>query len=356
MTVSRDLRRNANTNETFDDETTAKPTGRDTMKAIVQDTYGAPNDVLELRDADTPTIGDDDVLVRVHAAGIHIGDWLVGSGLPYMVRLGYGLRKPKNRIPGMELAGTVEEVGKNVTQLRSGDEVFGWGTGTFAEYASIHQDSLVLKPSNATFTEAASVPISGFTALQAIRDIGGVHTGDSVLVIGASGGVGTYAVQVAKAYGAEVTGVCSTRNVDMVRSIGADHVIDYTKDDISRGGKRYDVILDTAGNRSLSTLRDALSPTGTLVIVGGSGGRWLMGVGRSLRATATSPFVSQQLRMFLSSTNRDDLATLSGLIESGSVAPVIDRTYPLNETAAALTHVGSRHTSGKTVITVADHD
>ena len=269
-----------------------------------------------------------------------------------MIRLGYGLTKPKHRIPGTELAGTVETVGKNVTQFHTGDDVFGWGTGAFAEYASIHQESLVLKPTNATFAEAASVPISGFTALQAIRDIADVQASDSVLVIGASGGVGTYAVQIAKVYGAEVTGVCSTRNVDMVRSIGADHVIDYTKDDISHGRKRYDVILDTAGNRSLSTLRDALSPTGTLVIVGGSGGPWSMGVGRSLRAMATSPFVSQRLRMFVSSANRDDLATLSGLVESGSVAPVIDGTYPLSEAAAALTHVGNRHTRGKTVITV----
>jgi NADPH:quinone reductase-like Zn-dependent oxidoreductase len=353
MTTSRDLRAEENTSEGFGDGIETEPSRRDTMKAIIQDTYGAPNDVLELRETDKPVIGDDDVLVRVHAAGIHIGDWLVGSGIPYMIRLGYGLTKPKNSIPGTELAGTVENVGRNVTQFHAGDEVFGWGTGTFAEYASIQQDALVLKPTNATFTEAAVVPISGFTALQAVRDIGAVQAGDSVLVIGASGGVGTYAVQIAKAYGAEVTGVCSTRNMDMVRSIGADHVIDYTKEDISGDGKRYDVIFDTAGNRSLSTLRDALSPTGTLVIVGGSGGPWLMGVGRSVRATATSPFVSQRLRVFLSSTNRDDLATLKDLIESGKVTPVIDRTFPLSEVAAALTHVGQRHTRGKTVITVA---
>ena len=352
MTTSEELRLDQNTSNGFHDGTPAKPSRRNTMKAIVQDTYGAPNDVVELRETETPVIGDDDVLVRVHAAGIHIGDWLVGSGIPYMIRLGYGLTKPRHRIPGTEFAGTVENVGNSVTQFRSGDEVFGWGTGVFAEYASIQQDALVLKPTNATFTEAAAVPISGFTALQAVRDIGEVHAGDSVLVIGASGGVGTYAVQIAKAFGAEVTGVCSTRNVDMVRSIGADHVIDYTKDDISHGGKRYDVILDTAGNRTLSTLREALSSSGTLVIVGGSGGPWLMGVGRSLRATATSPFVSQRLRMFLASSNRDDLATLRDLIESGSVTPVIDRTYPLSEAGAALAHVGGRHTRGKTVIAV----
>jgi NADPH:quinone reductase-like Zn-dependent oxidoreductase len=322
------------------------------MNAIVQDTYGAPNDVLELTETDKPLIGDDDVLVRVHAAGVHIGDWLVGSGLPYMVRLGYGLTKPKHSIPGMEFAGTVEAVGNRVAQFHTGDEVFGWGTGAFAEYVSIEQGALVLKPTNATFTEAAAVPISGFTALQAVRDIGEVKPGDNVLVIGASGGVGTYAVQIAKAYGADVTGVCSTRNVDMVRSIGADHVIDYTNEDFTTAGKRYDVILDTAGNRSLSSLRHVLSPTGTLVIVGGSGGPWLMGVGRSLRAAVTSPFVNQNLRMFLSSTNGEDLATLRDLIESGKVSPVIDGTYPLSDTAAALTHVGGRHTRGKTVIAV----
>ena len=326
------------------------------MRAIIQDAYGAPNDVLECNETDMPVIGDDDVLVRVHAAGLHIGDWLVGSGLPYMIRLGYGLTKPKHRIPGMELAGTVEKVGTNVTRFHTGDEVFGWGTGALAEYASIPQDSLVLKPANATFTEAAAVPISGFTALQAVRDIGKVKTDDTVLVIGASGGVGTYAVQIAKAHGAEVTGVFSTRNVDMVRTIGADHVIDYTMEDISDSGKRYDVILDMAGNSDLSTLRDALSATGTLVIVGGSGGPILMGFGRTLRAIAISPFVGQNLRQFLSSTNREDLVALRDLIESGDVTPVIDRTYPLNEAAAALTYVGNRHTRGKTVITMAEDD
>jgi NADPH:quinone reductase-like Zn-dependent oxidoreductase len=350
MTTSDDQR----VEEIISNKKTTELNRSDTMKAIVQDTYGAPQDVLELQDIDRPAIGEDEVLVHVHAAGVHIGDWLIGSGIPYMVRLAYGLTGPKHAVPGMEFAGTVEAVGANVKEFHAGDEVFGWGTGAFAEYASIHQDALVLKPATATFSQAAAVPISGFTALQAVRDIGEVQAGDSVLVIGASGGVGTYAVQIAKAFGAEVTGVCSTRNVDMVRSIGADRVIDYTKEDISADGERYDVILDTAGNRSLSTLRDALTPTGTLVIVGGSGGRWLMGVGRSLRATLTSPFVSQSLKMFLSSTNKDDLATLGDLIESGKVTPVIDRTYPLNETAAALTHVGGRHTRGKTVITVAN--
>ena len=354
MTTAPNQRPGKTTGDGYEGGQHADPIRRNTMRAIVQDTYGAPNDVLEMREVDEPVIGDDDVLVQVEAAGVHIGDWLVGSGLPYMIRLAYGLTKPKHNVPGMEFAGTVEKVGRGVTQLHAGDEVFGWGTGAFAEFVSIHKDDLVLKPTNATFVEAAAVPISGFTALQAVRDVGKVQTGDSVLVIGASGGVGTYAVQIARAYGAEVTGVCSTRNVDMVRSIGADHVIDYTKDDISRDETHYDVIIDTAGNRSLSTLRGALSPNGTLVIVGGSGGPWLMGVGRTLRAVVTSPFVSQNLRQFLSSTNRQDLATLRDLIESKKVMPVIDRIYPLSETAAALTRIGSRHTRGKTVVTMRD--
>jgi NADPH:quinone reductase-like Zn-dependent oxidoreductase len=323
------------------------------MNAIVQDEYGAPLDVLSLQEVETPAVGDGDVLVKVRAAGVHIGDWLVGSGLPYMIRLGYGLTKPKNRVPGMEFAGVIETVGKNVDQFQPGDEVFGFSNaGAFAEYVSVSQDSLALKPANATFEQAAALPISGFTAIQAIRDKGQVEEGQRVLVIGASGGVGTYAVQVAKAYGAEVTGVCSTRNVDMVRSIGADHVVDYTQTDITEGEQQYDVILDTAGNRSLSDLRRALTPTGTLVIVGGSGGPWLMGVGRSLNALALSPFTGQNLTMFLSKTTKEDLTALAELVDSGDVVPVIDGSYALAETPQALTHVGERHTRGKTVITV----
>lgn len=323
------------------------------MKAITQGEYGAPAEVLRFQEIEQPTIGDDDVLVRVQAAGVHIGDWLVTSGLPYIVRLmGYGARRPKTKVPGMELAGQVEAVGKNVKQFQPGDEVFGFGTGAFAEYASISQDALVLKPANVTFEQAAAVPISAFTALQAVRDKAEVKPGQKVLIIGASGGVGTYAVQIAKAFGGEVTGVCSTRNVDMVRSIGADHVIDYTQEDITQGGQRYDVILDMAGNRSLSELRSALTSEGTLVIVGGSGGRWLMGFGRTLRAVALSPFVSQNLRQFMSSTNKEDLVTLKELIEDGKVAPVVDRAFPLSETPEAIAYVGRRHTQGKTVVTV----
>ncbi len=323
------------------------------MKAITQDEYGAPGDVLRLQEIEKPTIGDDDVLVRVQAAGVHIGDWLVTSGLPYIVRLmGYGLRRPKTKVPGTEIAGHVEAVGKSVKQFQPGDEVFGFGKGGFAEYASVSHDALVLKPANVTFEQAAAVPISAFTALQATRDQATVQLGQKVLIIGASGGVGTYAVQIAKAFGAEVTGVCSTRNVDMVRSIGADHVIDYTQEDITQSGQGYDVILDMAGNRSLSELRGALTPEGTLVIVGGSGGRWLMGFGRTLRAVALSPFVSQNLRQFMSAETKEDLIALKDLIEDGKVTPVVDRTFPLSETPEAIAYVGQRHTQGKTVVTV----
>jgi len=323
------------------------------MKAITQDEYGTPGDVLRLQEMEKPTIGDDDVLVRVQATGIHIGDWLVTTGLPYLIRLmGYGLRKPKTEVPGTEFAGSVEAVGKNVKQFQPGDEVFGFGTGGFAEYASVSQDALVIKPANVTFEQAAAVPVSGFTALQALRDQAKVQPGQKVLIIGASGGVGTYAVQIAKAFGAEVTGVCSTRNVDMVRSIGADHVIDYTKENIAESGQRYDVILDMAGNRSISELRGALTREGTLVIVGGTGGRFLMGFGRTLRGVALSPFVSQNLRQFMSSTNKDDLVVLKELIEDEKVMPVVDRTFPLEDTAEALSYVGQRHARGKTVVTI----
>lgn len=324
------------------------------MRAIVQYRYGSPGEVLELNEIDKPSLKEDEVLVRVRAAGVHIGDWLTISGLPYLIRLGYGLLKPKNRVPGMEMSGQVESVGKNVTQFKPGDEIFGWCKGAFAEYVAVSEDALALNPADASFEQAAGVPISGFTALQAVRDIGEVKPGQKVLVIGASGSVGTFAVQIAKAYGAEVTGVCSTRNVEMVRSIGADHVIDYMADDFSQGATRYDVILDTAGNHSLSDLRRALTPKGTLVIIGGSGGRWLMGFGRTIRASLLSPFVGQRLRQFLSKTTRDDLLVLKELIETGKVMPVIDKTYELSEAAAAVDYIGERHTRGKTVIKVSE--
>lgn len=322
------------------------------MKAIVHDTYGAPDGALALRDIDKPVVTDDEVLVRVRAAAVGVGDWLVVSGLPYVARLGYGLLKPKNRVAGFEVAGCVEAVGRNVTQFQPGDEVFGWCHGAFAEYVAVSADALVPKPANLTLEQAAAVPISAFAALQALRDTGQIQPGQTVLIIGASGGVGTFAVQLAKAFGADVTAVCSTRNVEMVRSIGADHVIDYTREDLTQRGQCYDLILDIAGNRSLAELRRALTPTGTLVLVGGSGGPWLMGIGRTVRALVLSPFVGQRLRPFFSKPRHEDLVVLKDLIEAGTVTPVIDRTYPLSATPAAIGYLGERHTQGKTVITV----
>jgi NADPH:quinone reductase-like Zn-dependent oxidoreductase len=321
------------------------------MKAVVQDRYG-DLDVLEFRDIDTPVVSDDAVLVRVHAAAVGKGDWLTVKGLPYVARMRYGLPNPKHPVPGFDVAGRVEAVSSNVSQLRPGDEVFGWCEGFFAEYASVPEGQLVLKPTNLTFEQAAAVPISGFAALQALRDTGGVQSGQRVVIIGASGGVGSFAVQLAKAFGAEVTGVCSTKSVELVRSIGADQVIDYTQEDFTRTGQHYDLILEMAGNRSLADLRRALTPKGTLVLVGGSGGRWFMGTGRTLRAVLVSPFVGQQLRSFFSKPTGADLVVLKELIEAGKVTPVIDRTFPLSETSAAIRYVGERSTQGKTVITV----
>src|SRR5829696_7736702 len=270
------------------------------MKAIFRDVYGSP-DVLQLRDVDKPEIGDDDVRLRVHAAGVGRDVWHVMTGLPYPIRLaGYGLRAPKNPVIGSDLAGVVEAVGKDVSRFRPGDEVFGIGKGSYAEYARAPEDKLAPKPANLTFEQAAVLAIMGSTALQALRDQGKVEPGQEVLIIGASGGVGTYAVQIAKAFGAEVTGVCSTAKVEMVRSIGADHVIDYTQEDFAEGEQRYDLILDIGGNSSLARLRRALTPEGTLVIVGGEGGgRWLGGTDRQIRALVLSPFVSQKLGTFV---------------------------------------------------------
>jgi len=321
------------------------------MKAVVQDRYGDLG-VLQFMDIDQPVVNADAVLVRVHAAAVGKGDWLTVKGLPYVARMRYGLPKPKHPVPGFDVAGRIEAVGPNVTQLQPGDAVFGWCEGSFAEYASVPQGQLVLKPANLSFEQAAAVPISGFAALQALRDTGGVQPGQQVVIIGASGGVGSFAVQLAKAFGAQVTGVCSTKSVEMVRSIGADHVIDYTQEDFTRTGQRYDLILEMAGNRSLSDLRRALTPKGTLVLVGGSGGRWFMGIGRTLRAVVVSLFVGQRLRSFFSKPKREDLVVLKELIEAGKVTPVIDRAFPLNETAEAIRYVGERSTQGKTVITV----
>jgi NADPH:quinone reductase-like Zn-dependent oxidoreductase len=324
------------------------------MKAIVQDTYGS-TDVLEFRDIDKPEIADDEVLVRVHAAGVDRGVWHVMAGLPYPLRLaGYGLRTPKNPVPGTDMAGVVEAVGKNVTRFQPGDEVFGIGQGTFAEYTRVLEKKLAPKPANLTFEQAAAVAISGSTALQGLRDYGQVQRGQKVLIIGASGGVGTYAVQLAKAFGAEVTAVCSTTKVDLVRSLGADHVIDYLRDDFAAGEQHhYDVILDIGGNASLSRLRRVLSPTGTLVIAGGeTDGRWLGGSDRQIRAVLLSRFVSQTLRTFVNSENYEDLIVLTGMIEAGKVTPVIDRQYPLAQAPKAIRYLLEGHARGKIVITV----
>jgi NADPH:quinone reductase-like Zn-dependent oxidoreductase len=322
------------------------------MKAIVQDAYGS-TDVLELRDVDEPVVGDDEVLVRVHAAGIDQGVWHLMAGLPYLVRIaGVGLRAPKNPVRGTDVAGRVEAIGESVTGFQPGDEVFGTCRGSFAEYAAAGADRLARKPANLAFEQAAAAPVSGCTALQAVRDQGNVRPEQRVLVIGAGGGVGTFAVQVAKAYGAEVTGVSSTTKTDLVRSIGADHVVDYTRQDFADGRNRYDVILDIAGNRSLSHLRSALAPEGTLVLVGGEGGgRWLGGVDRQLRAKLLSPFVGQKLRTWIATQPKEDLEELRELLAAGKVTPVVDRTFPLSQVPDAIRYLREGHARGKVVIT-----
>jgi NADPH:quinone reductase-like Zn-dependent oxidoreductase len=325
----------------------------DTMKAIVRDAYGTA-DGLELREIEMPEIGAGEVLVRVHAAGVDRGVWHVMTGLPYPIRLaGYGLRAPKNPVLGADVAGVVEAVGDDVTRFQPGDEVFGIGNGSYAEYVRAPESKLAPKPTNLTFEQAAAIAISGLTALQGLRDHGKVEPGQKVLIGGASGGVGTYAVQLAKAFGADVTAVCSTAKVDMVRSLGADHVIDYSRDDFADGKQRYDVILDIGGNPSLARLRRALAPNGTLVIAGGeTSGRWLGGSDRQVRALVLSPFVAQKLGTFVSRENHDDMIVLKELIEAGKVMPVIDRTYPLIEAPQAIRYVEQGHARGKVVVTV----
>jgi NADPH:quinone reductase-like Zn-dependent oxidoreductase len=334
-------------------EQTATPTRAGMMSAVVQDQYGGP-EVLRLEEIERPRIGDDEVLLRVHATGVDRGAWHLMAGLPYPVRFaGYGVRAPKTRVRGREVAGTVAAVGANVTRFHVGDEVYGIAEGGFAQYATATPDKIAPKPASLTFVQAADVPISALTALQAVRDGGQVKPGQRVLVIGASGGVGTFAVQIAKAFGAEVTGVASTAKLDLVRGLGADHVIDYTRADITDEGRRYDVILDIAGNRTLRHLRRALTPHGTLVIVGGeTGGRWMGGYDRGFRALMLSPFVGQQLRMLTNSENAKDLTVLTGLIEAGAVRPAIHRTYPLSETPTAIRDMLDGHARGKLVITV----
>jgi NADPH:quinone reductase-like Zn-dependent oxidoreductase len=340
-------------------EPMAATAGVETMKAIVQDEYGtAPEEVFRLAEIARPAIGDDEVLVRVQAAGLDRGTWHLMAGQAYLIRLmGYGLRAPKHRVPGLDVAGTVVAAGAHVTRFQIGDEVFGTSQGAFAEYARARQDKLARKPEALTFDQAAVVAVSGVTALQGLRDAGRVEPGQHVLIIGASGGVGTYAVQIARAFGAHVTGVCSTTKAALVRSIGAEHVIDYTHDDFADGSRRYDLILDLAGNSPVSRLRRALTPAGTLVIAGGEdGGRWTGGMGRQMRALALSPFVRQRLTMLISKQDDADLERLAQLIETGEGTPVIGKTYPLDQTPDAMRDLLAGHTRGKLVITVPSHN
>jgi NADPH:quinone reductase-like Zn-dependent oxidoreductase len=325
---------------------------RTPMHAIVYCDYGSP-DVLRLENVEKPVPRDDQVLVRVAAAAINPLDWHFMRGEPYLARMAMGLRKPKVIRLGVDFAGVVEAVGRNVTRFKPGDEVFGGRTGALAEYVAVSEAGpLVTKPANVTFEQAAAVPVAASTALEGLRDGGKLRPGQTVLINGASGGVGTYAVQIAKAYGATVTGVCSTRNVELVRSLGADQVIDYTKEDFTTGAQHYDLILDNVGNHSLSALRRVLNPTGTYVMIGGRSGRWIAPLPRALRAMVLTRFVSQDMRFFLSQLDAKDLTVLADLLRAGSVTPVIDRRYPLSEIREAMAYLEQGHARGKVVITL----
>jgi NADPH:quinone reductase-like Zn-dependent oxidoreductase len=319
------------------------------MRAIIQDRYGSA-EVLEARDIDRPPIGDDEVLVHIRAASAHVGDWILMTGVPYVMRLGTGLSKPKNPVPGTDIAGTIDAVGPQVQSLRPGDDVFGWCTGAFAEYARAPENQLVKKPANLTFEQAAAVGVSASTALQLLRDDANVQPGQKVLINGASGGVGTFAVQIAKAFGAEVTGVCSTKNLEMVHSIGADHVIDYTQQDFRDADVRYDVILDNVGDHSMAETRRVLTPNGTLLSNGG--GHAAGKLGRTIRGFLVSLVVRQQGRPSVKTQNRSDLIALKELVEAGQVRPVIGGTYPLSRTADAISQVAAGHARGTLVIAV----
>jgi NADPH:quinone reductase-like Zn-dependent oxidoreductase len=341
--------------------TTRRPQGAAaaTMTGIAQDRYGpAPEHVLRVARLPVPAAADGKVLVRVQAASVDRGTWHLMAGLPYPIRLaGFGLRRPKYANPGRALAGTVEALGAGVSGFSPGDAVYGIGFAAFAQYAIAPVGKLAAKPANLSNAEAAAVPISGLTALQAVRDHGRIRAGEQVLIIGASGGVGSFAVQLAKSAGAEVTGVCSTDKVDDVRALGADHVIDYTREEITDGRRRYDVILDIGGNRPLSRLRRALSPRGRLVILGGeSGGRWLGGTDRQIRARLLSAVVRQQLGTFINKENAADLDTLREMIGAGTLTPAVDRSYPLDEVPAAIRYLLDGHTRGKIIIKVRDAD
>jgi NADPH:quinone reductase-like Zn-dependent oxidoreductase len=324
-----------------------------TMQAIVQDSYGSV-DLLRLAQTDRPAIGDNQVLVRVHAAGLSRSTWHLMTGRPYVMRLmGFGFAKPSSRVPGLDVAGTVVATGSAVTRFAVGNEVYGISRGSFAEYAVALEDKLARKPVNTSFEQAAVVPVSALTALQGLCDIGHLQPGQKVLITGASGGVGSYAVQLAKAFGAEVTGVCSTTKLDLVQSLGADHVIDYTRDDFADGARRYDLILDIAGNPTLSRLRRALTLTGTAVIVGGEGGsRWTGGIERQLRALAWSPFLRQRLALAVCKERAADLERLTELIEAGEVTSSIDRVYPLDRLDEAMRHLEAGKARGKVAITI----
>jgi len=321
------------------------------MKAAIYTRYGPP-DVLQIKDVEKPVPKDNEVLIRVRAASVNPLDWHFMRGTPYFLRMMTGLRKPKDKRLGVDVAGQVEAVGRNVTQLKPGDEVFGACRGAFAEYACTSESALVMKPYNVTFEQAASVPVAAFTALQGLRDKGHLQPGQKVLINGAAGGVGTFAVQIAKSFGADVTGVCSTRNVDMVRSIGADRVIDYTQEDFTQSGQRYDLIFDCVGNHSLSACRRVLNPKGTYIAVGGPGGWWLDPLTRMLRTLVLSWFVSQKLVMFLAKPSKEDLTIIGQLMEAGKVAPVIDKRYSLSEVPEAIRYLEEGHARGKAVITL----
>lgn len=320
------------------------------MKAIVQNAYGSP-DILELKEIDRPAVKDNGVLVRVQAAALHAGDIFCLRGVPYVARMSVGIPRPRNYVPGLDVAGQVEAIGKEVTGFQPGDEVFGTGNGACAQYAFVKKENVMPKPSGLTFQQAAAVPTSALAALHGIRDAGKVQQGQKVLINGASGGVGTYAVQIARALGAEITGVCSTGNMDLVRSIGAHHVIDYTREDFTRGGERYDLILDQVANHSLSDCRRPLTPRGIFIPNSGHSG-----MGFIIKAFLTSLFVRQQGRPYVSIPNQADLLILKELLESGKVTPVIDRTYPLSEAAEAFRYLEKGHARGKVVITVEHND
>ena len=327
------------------------------MHAILYHTYGSP-DILKLEEVETPVPKDNEVLIKVRAASVNPFDWHFMRGTPYFLRLMAGLRKPKDKRLGVDVAGQVEAVGRNVTRFKPGDAVFGTCRGAFAEYACTSESALVVKPDSVTFEQAASIPIAALTALQGLRagglgDTGQIQPGYKVLINGASGGVGTFAVQIAKSFGADVTGVCSTRNVEMVRSLGADRVVDYTREDFTKSGQRYDLIFDTVGNHSLLAFRRVLNPGGTYIAVGGSSGKWMIGpLISALAAPVLSRFVSQKMIMVLAKLNKEDLAILCELMKAGKVTPVIDRRYKLSDVPEAIRYLEEGHARGKVVITL----